>query len=63
MKKLIAYIPTYLLFYTGDIISRTYIGQTGIGYKIYCTCMRSSLKMQDWAKLSKPWSDPKNAEY
>lgn len=63
MKKIIAYIPTYLLYYIGDIISKSFIYKYLVGYKIYSWFMWASSNIQDWAKLSKPWSDPKNAEY
>jgi len=52
MKKLIAFLPTWILFYTGDLFSRL---PWKWSCNIYNWCMHMSIIIQDWAKLSKPW--------
>lgn len=58
MKKLTAYIFSHLLFYMGDLISKTWntkLNKEGRGYSFYCWCMRNSVSIQDWAKNETPW--------
>lgn len=59
MKKIIAFIPTWLLYYIGDFICTINLYNTSIGWRIYNWYMRKSLSIQDWAELSKPWEKVK----
>lgn len=58
MKKIIAFIPVWLLYYTGHLISKTWetrFNRGGYGYDMYNTCMIRSMNLQDWAGLKGPW--------
>lgn len=57
VKKILAFIPTWLLYYIGDGVYRVGLINTKIGYKIYTSFMNMSVKVQDWAKLKSPWKD------
>lgn len=52
MKKIIAFIPVYILYYIGDRLSK--FDSLG-SYKAYNWFMQRSVQLQDWAKLNKPW--------
>lgn len=59
MKKIIAFIPVWVLFYTGDLISKTFTKiNSVILYRFYSWCMEKSGDMQDWAGLENPWHGP-----
>ncbi len=63
MKKTIAYLPMWLLYYTGDLISRTFVWEYSVRvYIIYQFCMLWSLQLQDWAGFEKPWKYPEENE-
>lgn len=42
MKKIIAFIPTWTLYYIGNLISKTFLINKYNGYKIYSWCMANS---------------------
>lgn len=51
MKKLIGYPVTWILYYLGDILSRT----PNFNYTVYNKLMIWSSNVQNWCKLSSPW--------
>lgn len=59
-KQLIAFIPAWLLYYAGDLTSKL-MKETEKEWPfiLYSKLMVWSIQIQDWAKLSKPWSTPK----
>jgi hypothetical protein len=59
MKTKIAYWISYLFFNIGDVISKCMLKwNLPLLYKPYQLCMRTSLKIQLWAGLEKPWQNP-----
>ena len=65
MKKIIAFLPTWILFYIGDFTSNLfkykYFNFTAL-YLLYNWCMTNSGDIQDWAGLKRPWLKPENLE-
>lgn len=63
MKKILAFLPAWILFYIGDFTSKLfkYFDSTAL-YQIYNWCMSTSGDMQDWAGLKRPWLKPENLE-
>jgi len=60
MKKIIAFIPVWVLFYIGDLISKTFNKLDSIIlYRLFSWCMVTSSNIQDWAKLKNPWHETK----
>ena len=58
MKKLIAFIFAWLLYYIGHFISLIMLKFDFVFlYIFYNKCMNTSLKIQDWAGLKTPWSE------
>ena len=60
MKKLISFLPVYIFYYIGDLISKTWktkYNKKGRGYYIYNVCMTLSSEIQDWSGLDKPWKN------
>ena len=58
LKKLIAYIASYLLFWMGhftSVLMRYKIFGAGRLYSIYYWFMVTSGNIQDWAGNNKPW--------
>jgi hypothetical protein len=57
-KKIVAFIPAWLLYYAGDLVSKV-MGdiEREWPYTLYSKLMRWSMEIQDWAKLSKPWKN------
>jgi len=56
MKKILAFIPTWVLYYTGDFISRyLFMGYFMWSFYLYNWCMIKSMEIQDWAGLKEPW--------
>jgi hypothetical protein len=56
MKKLVAYIASWILFWIGDLISKpmNYFNWDWL-YPIYNCLMLSSHLVQIWANNNKPW--------
>lgn len=58
MKKLLGFIPSYLFFYIGDLISRImYKINSRYPYILYNFFMDKSSYIQDWAGLKGPWKN------
>ena len=56
LKKGIAYIVSWALFYIGNIISHLMCIKHLEGlYSQYSWCMKWSVKIQDWAQNESPW--------
>jgi hypothetical protein len=56
LKKGIAYIVSWTLYYIGDIIAHLmHIKHFEWLYSQYSWCMRWSVKIQDWAHNKSPW--------
>lgn len=67
MKKLIAYIVSWVLYYLGDLTSYFQEKRDWLWiYKLYQWCMIRSLKAQEWGnihpenqgRLKGPWKEP-----
>lgn len=63
MKKTIAFVPVWALYYIGDMTAKTfeYFDSTPL-YMLYNWCMCKSGDMQDWSGLTRPWLKPENLE-
>lgn len=59
MKKVIAYIGSYIFYYLGHWTS-ILMGKAGFAflYQIYSWFMNVSVKIQDWVGNDKPWKTP-----
>lgn len=63
MKKIIAYVPVWLLYYIGDLISNTLAWEYFLWvFVFYQWCMITSMELQDWAGLEDPWHYPEEKE-
>lgn len=62
MRKFVAWPVAWALFWTGDAVSRVFLrfDATAFMYPVYNRLMCASIDVQDWARLSGPWSK-KNA--
>jgi hypothetical protein len=61
IKKTIAYIVSYLLYYIGDFFSKITYNKylhAQWNYDLYQIFMNWSCKVQDWAKNENPWKKP-----
>lgn len=58
MKKIIAFIPSWVLYFVGDVVSRTPLFKREGGWRVYNWSMATSLEIQEWGELSKPWEKP-----
>lgn len=59
MKKLVAYILSWSLYYIGDLTSNIMLKISWNWLFIfYNWSMINSNKIQDWGKLKTPWSTP-----
>jgi len=59
MKKIIGYLPTYVLYYLGHWTSLLMAKfKWYFLYDIYSWLMIKSADVQDWAGLKKPWYPP-----
>ena len=56
MKKII----TYMFYYMGDLVSRSFFFRYGWGYTLYNKLMIKSVKLQDKWKLAGPWQHVEN---
>ncbi len=56
MKKIIGFLPTWILYYIGDLSSIIMVKfDFYFLYGFYNICMITSTDIQDWAGLKKPW--------
>jgi len=61
MKKVIAFVPAWALYFIGDFISRrSFIMRFEWGYNLYNKCMTYSSDIQDWGNLKRPWKTVNN---
>ena len=61
MKKVIAYIVSWALFWLGDIVSKPMQWfEWEWVYPVYSKIMFASLAVQEWANNDGPWEKPKD---
>lgn len=53
--KFFKLLHTYIWFYIGHFISKTFILNYGWGYDLYSKCMVKSSDLQDKYNLDRPW--------
>ncbi len=57
IKKLIAYLVSWVLFWMGDFVSWLIDDEdTHNLHSIYSNLMNTSLNVQDWAENETPWN-------
>jgi hypothetical protein len=60
MKKLVAYILSWSLFWLGDVVSRVMrFDSMWWLYPVYNWLMLWSMRVQDWAGNATPWNSTK----
>jgi hypothetical protein len=57
IKKLIAYLVSWTLFWMGDLVSRLIDNEDTFNlYSMSNKLMNASLSVQDWAENKTPWT-------
>lgn len=59
MKKIIGFIGSNFLYWLGNLIFKL-TKHIHIFWNMYQKLMITSIRIQDWAKLDKPWGRPEN---